>query len=164
MPYAATPMVVQSEWLLPLFFTLMLGIAALLTLASGWRTLSNRFPSAAQAEGERFHFASAKMGRVPWFPVNYGGCLIVTVTPTGLAVSIYLPFRLLCPEFFVPWTQVESVEERATALSRRTVVRIRGSTVWLALRGTVGLRVSAMFARVQATNAVQTSPDRGASA
>ena len=154
MPPAAPPILLQSEWFLPLFLAILLGMAALLTAASGWRTLSNRFPSVAQAEGERFHFASAKMGRVSWFPVNYGGCLIVTVAPAGLAVSIYLPFRLLCPEFFIPWTQVESVEERASALSRRTVVRIRGSTVWFALRGTVGQRVSAMFARVQAANAV----------
>ena len=153
MPPAVPPAFLQEDWFLPLFFILLLGIGALLTVASGWRTLAHRFPSVVQAEGERFHFASAKMGRVPWFPVNYGGCLIVTVAPTGLAISIYLPFRLLCPEFFIPWTQVESVEERASALSRRTVVRIRGSTVWLALRGTVGQSVSAMFARAQAANA-----------
>jgi hypothetical protein len=83
--------------------------------------------------------------------VNYGGCLIVTVAPAGLAVSIYLPFRLLCPDFFIPWTEVESVEERASALSRRTVVRIRGSSVWLALRGTVGQRAAAMFTRARWT-------------
>lgn len=147
------PAFLQSEWFLPLFFAVLLGIGALMTVASRWRTLSRRFPSVEQVEGERFHFASAKMSRVPWFPVNYGGCLIVTVTPSGLAVSIYLPFRFLCPEFFVPWAQVESVEERASALSRRTVVRIRGSSVRLALRGTVGQSVSAMFARVQAANA-----------
>lgn len=154
MPDSVTPPVLQSDWFLPVFFALLLGIGALLTVASGWRTLSRRFPAVTQVEGERFHFASAKMGRVSWFPVNYGGCLIVTVAPTGLGVSIYLPFRLLCPEFFVPWSQVASVEERASALSRRTVVRIRGSTVWLALRGTVGLRVAAMFARASSENAV----------
>ena len=153
MPSAVPATLFQSEWFLPLFFAMLLGVGILVTVASGWRTLSNRFPSVAQVEGERFHFASAKMGRVPWFPVNYGGILIVTITPTGLAISIYLPFRLLCPEFFIPWAQVESVEERASALSRRTVVRIRGSTVWLALRGTVGQRVSAMYARMQVTNA-----------
>ena len=153
MPSAVPATLFQSEWFLPLYFAMLLGVGALVTVASGWRTLSNRFPSVAQVEGERFHFASAKMGRVPWFPVNYGGILIVTVTPTGLAVSIYLPFRLLCPEFLIPWAQVESVEERASALSRRTVVRIRGSTVWLALRGTVGQRVSAMYARMQVANA-----------
>ena len=154
MPPSAVSTVLPSAWFVPLFFVMLLGIGALLAVASGWRTLSHRFPPVVQVEGQRFHFASAKMGRVPWFPVNYGGCLIITVTPTGLAISIYLPFRLLCPEFFVPWSQVESVEERATALSRRTVVRIRGSTIWLALRGSVGQSVSAMFARTRAANEI----------
>jgi hypothetical protein len=150
---AAVSTFFPSVWFVPLLLVMLFGIGALLTVASGWRTLSQRFPPVVQVEGERFHFASAKMGRVSWFPVNFGGCLIITVTPTGLAISIYLPFRLLCPEFFVPWSQVESVEERASALSRRTVVRIRGSTVWFALRGTAGQSVSAMFARTRAANA-----------
>lgn len=154
MPPAPASALLQSDWFVPLFMCLLLAIGALMTLASGWRSLARRFPSVAQTEGERFHFASAKMGRVSWFPVNYGGCLIVTITPTGLVISIYLPFRLLCPEFFVPWSQVEAVEERTTALSRRTVVKIRGSTVWLALRGTVGQSVSAMYARMRAAHGV----------
>ena len=153
MPPSAPPAFLQGEWFLPLFLALLFAIGALLTLGSGWRTLSHRFPAIDQVEGARFHFASAKMGRVPWFPVNYGGCLIVTVSPKGLALSTYLPFRFLCPEFFVPWTQVESVEERATALSRRTVVRIRGSPVRIAFRGTAGQGVMTMYARVRGAGA-----------
>jgi hypothetical protein len=144
----------QSHWFLPLFVVGLLGIAGLLAILSGWRTLAKRFPPVTQVDGERFHFASAKMGLVSWFPVNYGGCLIITVGRTGLSVSIYLPFRYLCPEFFVPWSAVESVEERSSALSRRTVVRIRGSSVWFALRGTVGQSVSAMFSRTRDVNAL----------
>ena len=147
MPPPELAPILQSNWFPPVFVTSLLVLGALLSVASGWRSLAKRFPAVAQVAGERFHFASAKMARVPWFPVNYGGCLIVTIAPGGLAVSIYLPFRLLCPEFFVPWAQVESVEERASALSRRTVVRIRGSSVRLAFRGTVGQSVAAMFAR-----------------
>lgn len=149
MPQPMPPGVLHPEWVLALFLAFLLSVAALLAVASGWRSLARRFPSVTQVEGERFHFASAKLSRVPWFPVNYGGCLIVTVTPSGLAMSIYLPFRYLCPEFFVPWVQVESVEDRSTALSRRTVVRIRGSTVRIALRGTAGQSVSAMFDRAK---------------
>lgn len=153
MPPANTSSLLQAEQFLPLFFAMLLGISALLAVASGWRSLARRFPPVVQLDGERFHFASAKMGRVPWFPVNYGGCLVVTITSTGLAVSIYMPFRLLCPEFFVPWAQVESVQEQASALSRRTVVRIRGSSVWLSFRGAPGQRVLAMFTRVSTLNA-----------
>ena len=153
MPPNGPPSFLQSEHFVPLFLAMLLGIAALLSVASGRRALARRFPAVTPIEGEQFHFASAKMGRVPWFPVNYGGCLIVTVTPKGLAVSIYMPFRLLCPEFFLPWTQVESVEDRPSALSHRTVVRIRGSSVWLSLRGAPGRSVSSMYARVRGANA-----------
>lgn len=153
MPPQAPPAFLQSEWFLPLFISLMVAIGLLLAVASGWRELSRRFPPVEQVEGARFHFASAKMGRVSWFPVNYGGCLVVTVAPKGLALSTYMPFRFLCPEFFVPWSQVESVEERATALSRRMVVRIRGSTVWIAFRGTAGQHVAAMFSQVHRAGA-----------
>ncbi len=153
MPPVNTPSFLQPEHFFPLFLAMVLGISALLAVASGWRSLARRFPPVEQVEGERFHFASAKMGRVPWFPVNYGGCLVVTVTPTGLAVSIYMPFRFLCPEFFVPWAQIESVQEQASALSRRTVVRIRGSSVWLSFRGTAGQSVLAMFTRMREVNA-----------
>ena len=133
------------------------GVAFLLTIASGWRTLSSRFPSVAQFEGERFHFVSAKMGRVPWFLVNYGGFLVLTVAADGLVISAYWPFRILCPELFVPWAQIEGVEERASALSRRTVVRFLGTPVRLSIRGTPGLRVASTFSRINPAGAAGTA-------
>lgn len=143
----------EWRWILPLF-AFVFGVAGLMAVLSGWRTLARRFPAVKAADGERFHFASAKMGRVAWFPVNYGGCLIVTVGPAGLSVSIYLPLRFFCPEFFIPWTAVESVEDRSTALSRRTVVRIRGSSIWIALRGSAGESVAATFAHSKEARAL----------
>lgn len=153
MSSAEIPAVLHSQWFVPLFFVSLLGAAALLAVVSGWRTLARRFPPAARVDGERFYFASAKIGRVSWFLVNYGACLIVTIGRTGLSMSIFMPFRLFCPEFFVPWTEVESVEERPSALSRRTVVRIRGSSVQLALRGAVGQRALAMFSSAKGADA-----------
>ena len=144
------PAAFDPKLVLPALVVVMAVIAALLAYLSGWRELARRFPAAAQTDGERFYFASAKMGRVPWFLVNYGVCLIITVGRSGIYVSIFMPFRLLCPDFFVPWSAVEAVEEQATALSRRTVVRMRGSPVTLALRGSVGHCVAATYAAVQA--------------
>ncbi|MEO5701231.1 MAG: hypothetical protein ABIS17_00980 [Casimicrobiaceae bacterium] len=140
-----------SEWalLLPLFLAFLIAVLGLVAVLSGWRLLARRFPVAGETEGERFHFASAKMGRVPWFPVNYGGCLILTVGRTGLSLSSYLPFRFFCPAFFIPWAAVESAEDRSTALSRRTVVRIKGTSIWLAIRGSAGQSIAAMFARTR---------------
>ncbi len=139
--------VLQSAWIFPAFFLGLFGLGALLSVASGWRLLAGRFAAVTQPDSERYYFASAKMGRVPWFLVNYGACLVITVGATGISMSIFWPFRLFCPDFFLPWSEVESVEERTTPLTRRTLVRIRGSSVRVALRGTVGQRAAAMFAR-----------------
>lgn len=73
----------QTQWFLPLFVVGVAVISGALSVLSGWRTLAERFPPVAQTDGERFHFASAKMGRVAWFPVNYRGCRIVTVGRAG---------------------------------------------------------------------------------
>ena len=143
----------QAQWFFPLFVIAMVSIGALLAVVSGWRTLAKRFPAKTQVDGERYYFASAKMGLVSWFPVNYGACLTITVGRNGLAMSIFVPFGFLCPALFIPWAEVESVEERSTALSRRTLVRIRGSSVWLALRGTVGQRAAAMFSSLRSEDA-----------
>lgn len=138
-------MSLQTTFLILLFVVFVIAFAGLMAAASGWRTLAQRFPHVMQAQGQRYRLASAKMGRVPWFPVNFGATLVVTVGPTGFSMSAYFPFRFFCPAFFVPWSEVESVKERSTALSRRTVVRFRDSSVQLALRGAVAQSVFVMY-------------------
>lgn len=121
---------------------LLLGLGALPFL-SGWRSLAKKFPAWAPADGQRFYFVSAKVGKHLWFRVNFGASLSLIVGPGGLHVSCLFP---LCPAFFVPWSEVESVEDRSSALSRRTVVRFRGSPVVFAFRGAVGPVVAATYA------------------
>lgn len=139
----------QSPWFPLAFVAGVIGLFVSLPVLSGWRLLANRFPARPAAAGERFRFASAKMGRHPWFPVSYGGVLDVRVTAEGLALSVCQPFRLLCPDFFLPWSEVLSVKERVAFLSRRMVVSIRDSPVEIAFRGPAGNRVAAMFSRSQ---------------
>ncbi len=143
---AVHPIAFNPQWFLPALVVGMVAIAAVLAYLSGWRRLARSFPPVAQIDGERFYFASAKMGMVPWFQINYGVCLIITVGRAGIYVSIFMPFRLLCPDFFLPWSAVEGVAEQASALSRRMVVRIHGSPVTLALRGSLGHCVAATYA------------------
>lgn len=146
MEAAAHPIAFDPRWFLPALIVGMAAVAALLAYLSGWRRLARRFPPVAQIDGERFYFASAKMGLVPWFQINYGVCLIITVGRAGIYVSIFMPFRLLCPDFFLPWSAVEGIEEQSSALSRRTVVHIHGTRVTMALRGSLGHCVAATYA------------------
>ena len=148
MPSADTlAFVFKWQLLLPMILAGMFGGVWLLSFLSGGRTLSRRFAALIPIDGERFPFASARMGKVPWFMVNYGACLTVTLSSTGISMAMIRPFGFLCREFCIPWAEVESVEERASALSRATVVRIRGSSVKLALRGQAGRSLPEYAAR-----------------
>ena len=128
----------QPEWFVLLFIAAWMGMGGLLAHLSGWRSLATRFPSDVSAVGEKFRFASGSLGTSEWFPVRYANCLFVTVTSSGLAMSIFLPFRFLCPRLFIPWSQVASVEEQQRFLRNRTVLRFKGSSVQLTLFGAVG--------------------------
>ena len=127
----------------PFLILLLLISVGALPYLSGWRSLAKRFPVWAPADGQRFYFVSAKVGKYSWFRVNFGASLSLIVGPGGFQVSSLFP---LCPALFVPWSEVESVEDRSSALSRRTVVRFRGSPVVFAFRGAVGQVVAATYA------------------
>lgn len=149
MPESELQLLYQSPWFPLAFAAGVLGIYFSLPVVSGWRQLAQRFPARPAAAGERFRFASAKMGRYAWFPVSYGGVLDVRVTADGIALSVCQPFRLLCADFFLPWSEVLSVKERVAFLSRRMVVTIRESPVEIAFRGPVGGAIAASFASTQ---------------
>lgn len=135
----------QIEWLLPMFILGWLLASGLLAYVSGWHSLAERFPKTGEIEGERFRFASAAIGIVRWFPVNYSNCLFITVGRRALALSVFFPFRLISPEVHIPWTQVESVEERMFLFMRRVMVRVRDSRVKLTFWGGVGQSVLAAY-------------------
>jgi len=143
----------QSQWFLPILATAWLGITALLATLSGWRSLAKRFPAKGSTDGERFSFVSASIGALAWFPVNYSGCLFVTVGSMGLAVSVLFPFRFLSPAFALPWSEVESAEERSSFFSRGTLVRLRGSPVRLSFHGNAGRSILAAYQAAKRSHA-----------
>ena len=143
----------QSQWFLPLFAILWLGITALLAMLSGWPSLAKRFPAIPSAVGKRLGFVSASIGPLAWFPVSYSRCLFLTVGPAGVAVSILFPFRLLSPPFWLPWSAVASVTERSSFFGRSVVVRLRDSPVRLSFRGGAGRSVLAAYSAARRSNA-----------
>jgi hypothetical protein len=145
MQHADIPTVLQPQLFFPLFVFGWLTVTGLLAHLSGWRSLAQRFPARA-VEGERFRFASANLGKQTWLPVSYSNCLFFTVARSGLSISVFFPFRFLSPEMHIPWSQVDSVEEKSWLLGRRTEVRIHGSSVKLSLLGRVAKSVSGAYA------------------
>lgn len=87
------------------------------------------------------------MGAIPWFPVNYFNCLFVTVNKAGFGMSLLFLFRFLSPRLFVPWGQVESMQEKSGFFGRRAVIRFKDSAVKLTLFGRAASCVLAVRGR-----------------
>ena len=127
----------QPQWFFPMFALMWVSISALLSMLGGWTSLAGEFRATQRTDGQRFRFVSGSMGaRV--FPVNYGGCLFVTVNETGFGLSILLPFRLLSPPLFIPWSQVASAETKRFLFVNRAIVRLRGHWPAISVRGAAG--------------------------
>ncbi len=148
------------EFFIPLFVAAWLAIGGLLSHLSGWRSLAQRFSRGSLADGERFRFASGSLGKIAWFPVRYANCLFVTVASSGFEVSIFLPFRFLCPPLFIPWSQVASIEEQQKFLHTRTAVCVQGSAIQLTLFGAAGRRVLASYRAALGLHADHPCPNR----
>jgi hypothetical protein len=131
------PAFLQPPWLYLYFAALWLGITGLLAHWSGWATLAERFRSDAPVEGDRFRFASGSMGR-RWIPVSYGNCLFVTVTPSGLRLSLFLPFRFLSPPLWVAWADLEAVIQKRFLLVSVTTLVLKETWPRITLRGAAG--------------------------
>ena len=130
----------------PLFIVAWLLGGALLAHLSGWRLLAKRFRATEPVEGLRCRFSSGRMGRRGEMPVGYGSCLNLIVGRTGFRLSILFPFRFFCPPLFIPWTEVESVEEKRDWFRQRSQISIRGSDVFVAISGHAGECIAAMYA------------------
>ncbi len=135
--------------LLPLMpFVLFLGISTILSFLGGWASLATHYRATQAATGERFRFVSGSMGS-RFFPVNYGSCLFVSVSEQGLHLSVLFPFRLFSPPLFLPWSQIEAVENKRYFFRDATVINIRGQWPKLMLLGAVAEAVANAHARAE---------------
>ena len=131
------------------FVTLWLCVCALMAHLSGWRALATRFPANGDVNGEQFRFSSGTVGSSGGFPVGFRNCLRVTVSDSGLGLSLAFLFRAFGPSMLIPWEQVESVEDDRVWLVRCAMVRIRETPTRIGLQGKPGQSVLAAYARFQ---------------
>lgn len=122
-----------------LFFGLMwIAISVFLSYVSGWASLTAYFRAAQPVSGQHFRFVSAFMG-AKWLPISYKGCLFVKVNDEGFCFSLFFLFRFWSPPLFIPWSEVESVEEKSSFLwGRHIALRIRNQWPTILLGGEVG--------------------------
>jgi hypothetical protein len=131
------PAYMEPQWFFPLFAVMWFGISALLSRIGGWSSLAAHFRAAQPATGEHFRFVSGSMGE-KFFPVSYGGCLFVAINDNGLHLSILFLFRFQSPPLFIPWSQVESVEQKRLLFLSYTVIRVRDQWPTISIRGRAG--------------------------
>jgi hypothetical protein len=132
-------------WFFPTLVVGWVVITGLLAHVGGWASLARDFRSDEPPSGERFRFASGSVGN-RFMPVNYGGCLFVSINELGFHLSLLLPFRFQSPPLFIPWRAVESVKEEQILFSKYAVVRIRGHWPQISLRGRAADRLQQLSA------------------
>lgn len=120
-----------------LFILAWLAVGALLSWIGGWHALASAFPDPGRVEGRRFRLVSGFVGR-GLRSARYRSVLAIVVGERGLRVSILLPFRFMHPPFFVPWTEIASVDRESRLLESRIQVRLRRHWSGLMLAGAAG--------------------------
>src|ERR687883_215872 len=138
----------QPQWFLPLFVLLWVGVTGFLAVLGGWSGLATHLRAEQPVEGERFRFVSGSLG-ARFLPVSYGRCLFVAVNESGFGLSILFLFRVLGPPLFIPWREVELVEQKRFLFFQYTVVRLRNQWPTLSIRGEAGKRIHQGFARAR---------------
>jgi hypothetical protein len=132
-------------WFILLFSGLWLVVTGVLSRMGGWATLATRFRAIHPASGETFRFVSGSVGK-KGFPVSYRNCLFVSVGERGFGLATLFLFRFQSPPLFIPWPQVESVEEKKVFFVRYVVVRVRNQWPAISLRGPAGERIKEVYA------------------
>lgn len=132
--------------LLALFVAGWLLVSGLLAHLGGWASLARDFAAQEPESGERYRFQSGSVG-YRYFPVHYRGCLFLTLTPEGLHLSLLFLFRFQAPPLLIPWRAIESMTEERQFFTRYTVITLRDRWQRVRLRGDVGERVRAVYAK-----------------
>jgi len=130
----------DSPWFLLWFILLWTFVSVLLAICSGWLSLSHRFRAKERHEGEKYSWVSGSMG-LRWFPVGYRGCLSVTVARSGIGLSLFFLFRLLCPPLYIPWSAVEAVRSGRFLFRRYAALELSGEWSEIRVYGNAAQRI-----------------------
>jgi hypothetical protein len=118
-PYAAVAMLV--------FIAVSVPIGAAMAGAGGWRALAERYPAlnTAPLKEERYRFTSIRTGGGLLGTATYESCVMVGVSPQGLSLALWAPFRLLHPPLFLPWEALESCRSIECLWGKATLLTVR---------------------------------------
>src|SRR5687768_2176663 len=113
------------------------GLAGLAVLAAfpwafawlgGWRALATHYPATGPAQGQRFGMQSLWLSLLG----EYLNCMDITMGEDGLHLVPFLLFRLGHPGLLIPWTAIQSIEQRGRWFPRTHITLQDGKDVTIA--------------------------------
>lgn len=118
----------------PFFFVGMWLLVLAILGTMGWSGLARRFPADERpTDGRAVWGTSLRMGS--FAGTSYGGCVNLRVGSSGIRFSVWLPFRPFHPPIFLPWSAVESCEERRILFLRRVVIHLYDAPRQIVVQG-----------------------------
>ncbi len=87
-----------------LFIIFWVAICMLLSIISGWSSLSKNYRANISFNGKKLRMKSATMR----WGTNYGGCLTIGANSEGLFLAIFPIFRINHPPLFIPWKDIST--------------------------------------------------------
>ena len=87
-----------------LFFLFWISICMLLSIISGWKSLSKNYRADFPFNGKKLRMKNATMR----WGTNYGGCLTIGANREGLYLALFPIFRINHPPLFIPWKDIST--------------------------------------------------------
>jgi hypothetical protein len=71
----------------------------------GWRKLAKKYRTDRLVDGQLLRFVSMQIGYFPTMG-SYRQVIFVSLSPEGLGLSLFLPFRCGHPPLLIPWSAI----------------------------------------------------------
>ena len=96
----------SKTYFFPIFFlVLWIGICMLLSIISGWWSLSKDYRANFPFNGKKLRMKSATLR----WGTSYSGCLTIGANREGLYLAIFPIFRINHPPLFIPWKDISTI-------------------------------------------------------
>lgn len=122
---------------------LLVFISTILSTRSGWHRIATRFPYKKITDPRKYYFVRMSLGSGS-FPVAYGGCVFVRLSPQGLGLSVIFLFRYMHRPIFIPWPEISRCV-RETARSDVTKISLHDEKSVFSFYGKVGENIYATY-------------------
>ena len=126
---------------MPAFVAVWCCACLLLARVGGWSKLASRFPVSSAPSGERFSFATARIG-----VTSYSRVLTAIKSDRGLYLAVLAPWRVGHPAILIPWAEMLNP-------TAKRVLWMDWFDVQVFVPGAITLRVPAKFVQGKLPNA-----------